>query len=307
MIELDSTLIGNFGFSVIRLTTPIIFATMSAVIASRAGVANIGIEGMMLVSALAGVIVSSATQSLWATLLIVPVLGALLGLLFIVIVEKLKSNAVLTGLAFNIMASGGTVFVLWLLTGDKGASTSLKSLVVPFLEIPGLQNVPILGTILSHHSALTYFAFVCVGVVHVLLYKTGFGLRIRAVGENEDAAKSVGINVYRVRVVALMLSGLLASFGGMFMSMAYLSWFSTNMVAGRGFIGLVTEVMGKGTPIGGMLVSFVFGLADALSNTLQTRLSVPSELVQMLPYLVTIVGLAVVGLSAKKKNLRGGR
>lgn len=162
MIELDSTLIGNFGFSVIRLTTPIIFATMSAVIASRAGVANIGIEGMMLVSALAGVIVSSATQSLWATLLIVPVLGALLGLLFIVIVEKLKSNAVLTGLAFNIMASGGTVFVLWLLTGDKGASTSLKSLVVPFLEIPGLQNVPILGTILSHHSALTYFAFVCV-------------------------------------------------------------------------------------------------------------------------------------------------
>lgn len=301
MENFEMILSAAFIYSVIRLTTPIIFATLSAIISSKCGVTNIATEGMMLTTALSSAIISAKTQSVAMALCSAALIGALIGGLFILVTDKLKSNPVITGLSFNTIASGGTVFALWLFTGDKGASTSLNSLKAPQIEIPLLKEIPILGEILSNHNVLTYLAFVCVLLMSILLYKTSLGLRIRAVGENEEAAKSVGIHTTRIKVISLLISGAMSGLGGAFMSMGYLSWFSTNMVAGRGFIGLAAEAMGGGMPGGGLFMSLLFGFADALSNTLQTMVSIPAELIQMIPYLSTIAGLALISWLTRRK------
>lgn len=304
MDKFDAIFSAVFVYSIIRLTTPIIFATLSAIISTKCGVVNIATEGMMLICALTSVIISAQTQSVGIALLSAVTIGALCGFVFIMIIIKLQTNPILTGLAINIIASGVTVFLLWLITGDKGASTSLKSLKVPLLKIPFIEKIPFFGDVISNHSILTYVAFGCVLLMSILLYKTSLGLRIRAVGENENAAKSVGVNVDKTKIISLMISGAMSGLGGAFMSMGYLSWFSTNMTAGRGFIGLAAEAMGNGTPLGGLLVSIFFGFTDAFANTMQTIISVPAELIQMIPYLSTIVGLGIVSWLTRKNTLR---
>ncbi len=295
----------EFGYSVLRVTTPILFATLAALVSDKAGVTNIALEGIMLISALAGVVTSAASGSAGVGLLGAVVAGGAVGLCLAYFALKLKTNIVLSGIAINLMASGGTVFALFLIAGDKGISSSLASKVLPKLVIPGVSSVPVLGTILSGHNVLTYLAFVMVAVIFVFLYKTPLGLRIRAVGENPNAAASVGIGVAKIQYLALILSGMLAGLGGAYMSMGYVSWFSKNMTAGRGFIALAAEAMGGATPIGSMLTSLLFGFFDALSNTLQL-MKVPSEFVNMIPYAATVIGLVVytVQKTAREKAAR---
>ena len=154
---------------------------------------------------------------------------------------------------------------------------------------------------ISGHNLLTYLAFFSVIVVWILIYKTPLGLRIRAVGENAHAAESVGIKVMNVQFIALFLSGIFAGLGGAFMSMGYLSFFSRDMIAGRGFIALAAQNMGGAAPLGTLIASIIFGIADALSNMLQT-LNVPAELVQMQPYLLTIIGLVIYAVADNHRN-----
>jgi len=216
---------------------------------------------------------------------------------------KLKTDVILAGIAINLIASGGTVFVLFLLTGDKGISSSLASKLLPKIDIPILKSIPILGPILSGHNILTYFAFISVFLVWFLLYRTPLGLRIRAVGENEHAVDSVGISVVKTRFIALIISGVMAGFGGAYMTMGYISWFSRDMTAGRGFIALAAESMGGATPLGSMLSSLLFGFFDALSNSLQL-LKIPYEFVSMLPYVATVVGLVIYTTQKTKRMHR---
>ena len=214
---------------------------------------------------------------------------------------KLKTDIILAGIAVNMLGNGGTVFVMFLVSGDRGYSANLASKVMPTVNIPILQDIPILGKILSGHNILTYFAFICVLLVWILLYKTPMGLQIRAVGESPNAADSVGVSVNRIKYIALGLSGALAGMGGAFMSMGYMSSFNTNMTAGRGFIALAAEAMGRAEPIGTMLTSLLFGFADALANNMQS-LGLPQELVAMTPYVFTVVGLAIYAASTLKRN-----
>ncbi len=280
----------EFGYSVLRVTTPILFATLGALISDKAGVMNIALEGIMLVSALAGVVFSAWTGSAGMGLLAAIAAGALVGLALAYCALNLKTDIILSGVAINLMASGGTVFLLYLVAGDKGISSSLHSKILPKLDIPGLSAIPGLGTIFSGQNVLTYVAFLSVIAIAIFLYRTPMGLRIRAVGENPNAADSVGISVKRTRYLAIVLSGVLAGMGGAYMSMGYVSWFSKNMTAGRGFIALAAEAMGGATPLGSVLTSLLFGFFDALSNTLQL-LKIPSEFVNMIPYAATVVGL----------------
>jgi simple sugar transport system permease protein len=282
----------EFGYSVLRVTTPILFATLAALISDKAGVMNIALEGIMLISALAGVYFSAIAGSSAVGLLAAVVAGGLVGLFLAYCALKLKTNIILSGIAVNLMGGGGTVFALFLLTGDKGISSSLASKVLPKLAIPILKDIPVLGTMLSGHNVLTYTAFLFVVLVFIFLYKTPLGLRIRAVGENPDAAASVGIGVMKMQYLALVLSGMVAGFGGAYMSMGYVSWFSKNMTAGRGFIALAAEAMGGATPLGSMFTSLLFGFFDALSNTLQL-MRIPSEFVNMIPYAATVIGLVI--------------
>lgn len=298
----------TFGYAVLRITTPILFAALAALISDRAGVINISLEGTMLTSALTGVIVSAFTQSAFLGLLGAVIAGILVSLILAYFSLDLKTDIILTGIALNLLASGGTVFLLFLVAHDKGISISLKSKVIPQIVLPLIEKIPVLGPIVSGHNILTYAALLFVLVVYIFLYKTPLGLKIRAVGENPNAADSVGISVKKTQYTALIISGLLAGLAGAYMSMGYVSWFSRDMTAGRGFIALAAEAMGRGTPLGTLLASLLFGLADALSNSLQA-LRVPAEFVQMIPYAATIIGLVVYSIqqTSKIKKIRRGQ
>lgn len=302
---LSNILTPDFGYSVLRVTTPILFAALAAVICEKAGVINIALEGIMLTAALFGVIGSAITDSLIVGLLFAIAGGVLISAVLAYFALYLKTDIILSGIALNMLTVGGTIFLLSAVSGDKGTSTSLQSLVFPKVDIPLIESIPVLGPILSGHNILTYVAFIMVLLVFILLYKTRLGLRIRAVGENSDAAASVGISVKKIQVIALLLGGAIASLGGAYMSMGYLSHFSKNMVAGRGFIALAAEAMGQATPLGTMFASLLFGFAEAFSYTMQS-LSIPAEFVRMIPYLATVVGLVIYAQTQmmKKKKLK---
>ncbi len=287
----------DFLNSLLRVSTPILFATMAVLISNKAGVLNIGVEGMMLVASLMGVVGSAATGSAFVGLLAAIASGVLLSWIFAIFVLKLKTDVVLAGIALNLLASGLTVFILFLITGDKGVSTALPSKVLPTFKIPGLANVPVL----SEQNILTWIAILCVFLIHIFLKRTKQGTYIRAVGEHWQAVEAAGINVYKIKRNALLLCGLMASMGGAFMSMGYLSMFTKDMIAGRGFIAIAAEAMGRSIPIRSMAMAFLFGFADALSNNLQV-FNVPNEIVRMVPYVITVVALAVYAANNKRKQ-----
>ncbi len=290
----------------LRVATPIIFTSLGAVICERSGVVNLGLEGIMLSSALMGVLGSALSGSMVIGVLSALGMGLALSAVFAYFHLVLKANAVLCGTAINTFSGGFTVFMLELTTGEKGNSSSLKSMAFTSLDIPILKNIPILGDLFSGHNTLTYVAFLAAVGVWFLLYKTPIGLRIRAVGENEHAINSVGISVKRVRFLAIMLCGVLASFGGMYLSMGYLNMFVRDMVSGRGFISLAACAMGQATPFGTLASALVFSFFDGLSNILQL-LKIPSEFVQMLPYAATIFGLVAYSIQRNHSDLKKKR
>jgi len=285
----------DFLYMWIRVATPILLASLGAVICTKAGVVNLGLEGIMLISALAGVLGSAFGGSLWVGLLVGLLASVAVSAVFAYFHLVLKANNVLCGTAVNTMASGLTVFVLQLATGEKGNSSSLKSFSFPNVEIPIIKDIPVLGGILSGHNALTYLAIAMVVIIWFFLYKTPTGLRMRAVGENPNAASSVGQNVVKIQFLAIILCGLMTGLGGMYLSMGYLTMFVRDMTAGRGFIALAACSMGQATPVGALISSMIFAFFDGLSNILQV-LKIPSEFIQMLPYLATIAGLTVYSI-----------
>lgn len=285
----------DFLYMWIRVATPILLASLGAVICTKAGVVNLGLEGIMLISALAGVLGSAFGGSLWIGLLTGLLASVAVSAVFAYFHLVLKANNVLCGTAVNTMASGLTVFALQLATGEKGNSSSLKSFSFPNVDIPIIKDIPVLGGILSGHNALTYLALAMVVVIWFFLYKTPTGLRMRAVGENPNAASSVGQNVIKIQFLAIVLCGLMTGLGGMYLSMGYLTMFVRDMTAGRGFIALAACSMGQATPVGALISSMIFAFFDGLSNILQV-LKIPSEFIQMLPYLATIAGLTVYSI-----------
>ena len=293
----------EFFYSIFRVTTPILLAALGAMITSRAGVVNIGLEGIMLFSALAGVVTSAWTQSAAVGLLAAILVGVLISALMAYVMLVLRSDITLTGFAVKALGSGCTVFLLYVICNDKGISSSLASKVLPKVNLPLIQDIPFVGKVLSGHNIMTYVAFLLIIVIYWLVNKTPLGLRIRAVGENPHAAESVGIKVTRIQLIAMLISGVLAGMAGAYMSMGYVSWFARDMMAGRGFIALAAQQLGQGTVVGSMLASLAFGAADSLANNLQA-LRLPSEFVQSIPYAVTIVGLVIYSASKKRREQR---
>lgn len=286
-----------FAVSILRMSTPLIFCAMGAMVAGHAGTINMALEGIMLTASFTAVVFSALTSSVWGGLLGAVLGGLIISALLAYLHLYKDSDLIITGIALNTMASGATIYLLFLLTGEKGTSRLLQSLTVPNVEIPLLKDIPILGEILSGHNLLTYLSFVCVLVTWVLVFKSRLGLRIRAVGFNPNAAASVGISVRKVKFSALLLSGFFASFGGAFMSMGYLSYFARDMMAGRGFIGMSAATLADGAGLGTLLAALGFGAANAAATTLST-LNLKADLVAMLPYLITVLGLIIV--SARK-------
>ena len=198
----------------------------------------------------------------------------------------LRADLILSGVAINLAAASGTVLLLYALTGDKGMSGSLPSKVLPDLPLP------FLGRVLAHQHVLTWAALASVPVVAVLLLRTPFGLHLRAVGENAEAAAIAGIRVVRVQFAALLLSGGFAAAAGAFLSMGYVTWFAGGMSAGRGYIAIAAEVMGGGGAFGTGAAALLLGAADALATDLQ-GIGLPSELMQTVPYVVPVAALVL--------------
>ena len=295
----------NFIFAVIRMGTPLLFVGMAAVIGAKANILCIAYEGMMLFAALGGVIGSAYSQNIFVGMITGILAGSLIAIIFAYFVLYLNTKPLLTGLALNTFGTGGTVYIMYLLTGMKLDTSSLASLQFPTVNIPLIKDIPLIGAILSGHNFLSYLAFVVVFVVWYFIFKTKTGLRIRAVGEDPHAAASVGINVNKTKFIAMIISGVLASLGGLFMSMGYMPYFTNAMTAGRGFIGIAAQNLGRGNPIFTMLYTLVFGGAMAIGNTAQSY-RLPSQFASMTPYLVTLIGLVVIGSRNKKLKAKKG-
>ena len=284
-----------FLFSIIRVTTPLLYGALSSMMSELSGVSNIGIEGMMLTCALTGVLSSAFFgANAGIGMLCAVVVGIALGLLLCFLITKLQTDAIITGIAYNLTASGLTVFLLYLAVGEKGISSSLVSGVLPSVEIPLLNKVPFVGEVLSGHNILTYVAILLVILISVFLYKTPLGLHIRGCGESPEALESVGIHVSRVQYIALAFSGALAALGGAYMSMGYVSYFVKDMIAGRGFIAIAAASLGANRPLPTLLVCLLFGAAEALAvNPSIQNMGVPTELFSTIPYIVTIIVLVM--------------
>ena len=307
---LSSILSAEFFFSIIRITSPILFATLGAVIVEKAGISNIGLEGIMMISALFGSLCAYWSSSWFVGLLAAMIVGIIVALIMSVFAFQLKTDIILVGIAINMIGSGGTIFLVKSITnmteGEALSSTTsliTSELQIPTIQIPLLQNIPVIGPIFSGHSLLTYVAFLLVFLTWVLLYKTSLGLNLRSVGENPNAASSVGVSVTRVRYTAMALSGLMAGLGGAFMSMSYAMGWSLNMVAGRGFIALAAQAMGSGEPFGAMLATIVFGFAQAFGIKLSS-IGLDSNLSSPIPYIITIIGLVVFAIIKRKRDAK---
>lgn len=300
---LQSLLSPDFFNAILRATTPILFAALASSVASKSGITNMALEGIMLFSALFGVIFSAMTGNWAAGLLLTMAAGGLIGLLLAFFVLNLKTDEILAAIAINLMATGGTVLLMLAVSGDRGSSTSISSVSAPRLIIPVIDRIPFLGPILSGQNGMTWLSLLAVVVMHLFLYKTPLGLKIRAVGENKNAAESVGISARKIQYIALILSGVLASMGGFFLSGGYMNMFTKDMSAGKGYIALAASAMGGDTPVGGFLVSLLFGAAQALANMMQLT-DIPHELIQMVPYLTTLIGLGIYSYAGLKRRQR---
>lgn len=290
---MDQTLLIGLLAATLRIATPILLAGLGEVFAERAGVLNLGIEGIMLMGAILGFIAAYLSGSLWVGLIAAMVVGLLAGLLMGWLAVTLGLNQHVSGLGVTLLTSGIALFFFRLLF--KGTANPPK--IAPFqqLSLPGLG---VLAPILEQYG-LTYFAFLLVPLAWWVLHRTTFGLWIRSVGENPQAADTAGVNVARVRYVALAISGVLMGLGGSFLSLAQLGTATFGIVAGRGWVAIALVIFGNWQPGRVLLGALLFGGMEALQLRLRAvGVNVPYQLLLSLPYLATIAALALAGRNA---------
>ena len=284
----------TFWKTVLASTTPVMLATLAANMMTKSGIFNLAIEGTMLICALTGVVASAFTQNLWVGCIAAVAMGILVSFIFGYFALIMRGAMNACGVALNLVATGGTVFVLVMLTGSKANSSALKSLTFPVVELPVIKDLPVLGTVISGQNLVTYIAWGIVILTAWMLYKTKLGINIRAVGENPAAAKSAGLNVLYYQFIALAICGVACSFGGMYLSMGALKSFTTGMVAGRGYMSLAMDAMSQGNPVIGCLSSLLYGFSDTITVYLQLYSKIDLKLIDAFPYLFIITVLIII-------------
>jgi ABC-type uncharacterized transport system permease subunit len=290
---LDVITVGLFA-AALRMATPIAFASLGGIFSERAGIINIGLEGMMLTSAFTGVAASYFSGNPWFGVLAAVLVGGLLGLFHALLTVKFVGDQIVSGTGINIFALGFTAYMSQVLWGSRGASESVQGLRV--VSIPLLKDIPIIGDIVGTHTPLVYLMLIITVLSYIILFKTPIGLRIRAVGEHPAAADTAGIDVFKTKYLCVMVSGMLAGLGGAFLSLGHLNLFAWGMTGGRGFIAMAAMIFGKWTPFGAFGASFLFGFAYALQMRLQTLELLPPQIILAIPYILTVIVLAgVVG------------
>ncbi len=292
-----SFIIGVLAASV-RLATPILLAALGEIFTERAGILNLGVEGTMLMGALSGFLGAFLTGNLWVGVIAGLLTGLLFGLLMGFMSITVKANQVVAGLGITILGSGLSTLLFRLAFGLRTTPPTLD--IFPTLPVPLLSRIPLVGPVLFEHNVLVYLAMVLTPAAAWVLYRTHLGLAIRAVGESPDAVDTRGLSVAWVRYLSLMIGGTLAGLGGSYLVLGSLGLFWTQMTAGRGFIAIAVVVFSKWDPWRAMLGAWVFGLASAVQISLQTlRVPIASEVLLMLPYVITIIVLISVSRRAE--------
>jgi simple sugar transport system permease protein len=270
--------------SSIRLAIPYTLAGLGGTYSERSGVVNIGLEGMMLTGAFTAVAVTNATGSPWVGLMGAILAGMLLGLVHAVVCVTFRADQIVSGLALIIFAAGITVFCAWLLYNQ----TQIQ--VEAYLRVPFLHNIPVFKELFNRIPPLVFLTVAIVIASHFIIFKTVFGLRLRSVGEHPQAADTMGISVAKMRYTGVIISGALSGMAGAYLSLEHAHYFVKGISAGRGFIGLAAMIFGKWTPFGTAGAGMLFGFGEAIKPYLPKV--VPSQFIDMIPYVLTILVLA---------------
>lgn len=282
-----ATLIG-MAHSGVRLATPYLFAAIGETFAQRSGVLNLGVDGMMLMGALAAFYVVYNTENLWLGVVAAVLVGVLMGLLMAVVSVTLQAEQGISGIGLYLFGLGLSSLLFKMLIGSVASISGFAPQRIPFLS-----DIPVIGPIFFRHSLLVYLAYLLVPVAWFVINKTTFGLKIRAVGHNPEAADSLGVSVNRVRYATLMLGGALAGVAGASLSISLLNIFQENMTNGLGFIAVALVYFGGWRPFGVLAGALLFSVVNALQLWVQVLgLPISSDLAVMMPYVLTIVALA---------------
>ena len=282
--------------AMMRMATPIIFGTLGEILCERAGVLNLGIEGIMLMGAMTGFLTTLTTGSLWLGVAAAALVGVLLSLFMAFLAVYLGLSQHVSGLGITLFSTGLAMFIYRLAVGSPVNPPTVR----PFTQtaIPFLSGIPVLGTALFNQYVLVYIALLLVPLVWILLYRTSWGLAIRTVGENPFAADTVGIDVNLTRTLCLAAGGALMGVGGAFLTLAHQNMFLIDVVGGRGWIAVAMVIFGNWDPAKGMAGAMIFGFLDALQLRLQgLGFNIPFHLFLIIPYLMTVV--ALVGVSRR--------
>jgi len=292
VIPLTTLLAGGLALSV-----PLIFGAMCGLVGERSGIVNIAIEGQLLLGAFFAAVAASLAQNAYVGLIAAPIAGAILGALLVWFAVQYWVDQIIIGVVLNVLVVGLTNFLYSTVLTQNAATWNARQRL-PNLPIPVLSEVPVIGPVLFNQTILVYLMYAVVILLNVFVFRSRWGLRMRAVGEHPKAADTVGIKVNRTRVINTIFAGAIAGLGGAFFTVGTGLAFGKEMSAGQGFIALAAMILGKWNPYGALAAALLFGFSKNLGNLLSSiGTPVPSEILLMLPYLITI--LAVAGFVGK--------
>ncbi len=293
---LDLAFISGLMGATMRMATPIIFAALGEILAERAGVLNLGIEGIMLMGAMTGFLFTYTTGSIWFGVFAAACVGMLLGFLMALLSVNLGLSQHVSGLGITLFATGLAMFIYRLYIG----SPTVPPVIEPFKQValPMLSKIPVIGPGLFTQYTLTYIAWLLVPALSILLYKTTIGLKIRTVGENPVVADTVGVNVALTRTLCLVAGGALMGIGGAFLTLAHQNMFLIDVIGGRGWVAIAMVIFGNWNPLKATIGALIFGFLDGLQLRLQSvGVEISFHLFLMIPYLLTII--ALIGVSRR--------
>lgn len=298
---MDSNYLASIINSTIRSTTPVLLAALGSAICSQVGVFNIALEGQMLIASFAAIVVNYLTGSVLLAVIAGVMAGALIG--FIVAVLQVKYNAadMVIGTSINLLVGGLTSILLFLILGVKGSFSSPKLTSLKKINFPIIKDIPFLGRVLENLTIIDYISYVIAFLIFIYLYKTVSGFRWLSIGVNKQASESLGIKAVRTRMIVVTISGMLCGLGGTVLSIGQVTLFTENMTAGRGFIAMAAAGMGQNHPLFIIVSSLFFGAAQALGVAIQNI--IPSQLTMAIPYIVTIMALAIFSKRGIKKSI----
>lgn len=287
--------------STIRQTSPILLVALCAGVCSKVKVFNIALEGTLLTSAFFAFLTQYYVRNIWVAVLVAVLVGMLITFIMSFFIVKLKGQPMIVGMAINTFSLGFTTFLLSAIFHTKGAVSDVTMKGLTKVTLPVIKDIPVVNTMFSSLTIIDYAAFVLAVVMYIIMYKTVIGFRLRAIGINDSAASSLGINVERYQIVATTLSGGMIGLAGCLLSLGSVTLFIQNISSARGYVALAANNLCQGHPLGALLSSALFGFTKALAQVLQNT-AIKQQLLECIPYIATIAAMAIYNVIARRRT-----